>query len=602
MFARLQKDVGRWRVAGVPVERMINQPGEVSACDRLIASAKGSKDAVTFSQTGNAWTLENDVGLVLKGVLGPNREMVGEVAWNGRVFGSLGTMLQFATPRNWMGAREVTDVRFRRAGSCAEVFITAEGESAERRFALTMRTIVAPGERDFATEIVEVRNVGLVPLKADRIFFRPFAAERPNEEIRQVPNVWKGRTKGYWRLSDGTQYGVESTSPDAKNFCFWLGTRGEQHPDAAFVPSNSVELKPGETWHPQSPLSATVRVLRGETYSVSILGDTHFDAEPESVYHSHYDESNRWAKVQHEEFRRNGEMWRGRCRGLLAASAKLARENPTSFVLQMGDIVQGDCDDVPTHKRMLDDCIRLLRAPYSQDLPFLTVVGNHDVRGKGAREAYFSFAEPFMSKELGQRVRYPVFSFLKGGDLWVFCDFEMKDLSPIIETIETQPGVRHTFLVTHGPFTPAEDSFPVWRLGGSRTCDVLRPKLYELLSRRRAVILSGHSHLTAYYRHENASGGFAEFTANSVWKAPELATADSICEGAAEYGKRAAAKLTDARKTEFETAAKAFRPGLRDYYLSDGAGHARLNVSESGVTVDFYPGAATLPARTFRMK
>ena len=45
-----------------------------------------------------------------------------------------------------------------------------------------------------------------------------------------------------------------------------------------------------------------------DAYSVAILGDTHFDAEPESVYHSHYDESNKWAKVQHEEFRRNGEM------------------------------------------------------------------------------------------------------------------------------------------------------------------------------------------------------------------------------------------------------------------------------------------------------
>jgi len=25
-------------------------------------------------------------------------------------------------------------------------------------------------------------------------------------------------------------------------------------------------------------------------YSVAVLGDTHYDAEPESVYHSHYDE------------------------------------------------------------------------------------------------------------------------------------------------------------------------------------------------------------------------------------------------------------------------------------------------------------------------
>ena len=62
--------------------------------------------------------------------------------------------------------------------------------------------------------------------------------------------------------------------------------------------------------------TAGCRVFGGaeaDGYSVAILGDTHYDAEPESVYHSHYDESNKWAKIQHEEFRRNGEMWRTRC-------------------------------------------------------------------------------------------------------------------------------------------------------------------------------------------------------------------------------------------------------------------------------------------------
>ncbi len=102
----------------------------------------------------------------------------------------------------------------------------------------------------------------------------------------------------------------------------------------------------------------------GGRYSVAVLGDTHFDAEPESVYHAQYDNSNRWAKVQHEEFRRNGEMWRKRCREMLAASAQLAHGKPTEMILQLGDVIQGDCDDVATHKRMLDDCIRMLRSPY----------------------------------------------------------------------------------------------------------------------------------------------------------------------------------------------------------------------------------------------
>ena len=339
--------------------------------------------------------------------------------------------------------------------------------------------------------------------------------------------------------------------------------------------------------------------LASETaYGVAILGDTHFDAAPESLYHSHYDESNRWAKIQHEEFRRNGEMWASRCRELLAASGRLAAERPTDFVLQLGDLIQGDCDDVATHQKMMDDCIRLFRAAYPKDLPFLTVLGNHDIRGKGARKAYLDFAEPYMTRELGlpTRAKYPAFAWRKGPDLWVFCDFETKDLQPVIDCLVEVP--RYTFLVTHGPFTPCEDGFPAWRLGGNPACDSLRMKLYEVLSRRKAVVLSGHTHRTAYFRHENAFGGFTEFTANSVWRAPELATDAPMAEGVADYGRRAE-KMPEKRREEFFRTAEAFRPGLRAYYMSEGAGHCRLDVSDAGVTAAYYPGAATEPIRTF---
>ena len=338
-------------------------------------------------------------------------------------------------------------------------------------------------------------------------------------------------------------------------------------------------------------------------YSVSVLGDTHFDAEPESVYHSHYDESNRWAKVQHEEFRRNGEMWRDRCRKLLAASAKLAHEKGSDFVLQLGDIIQGDCDDVPTHKKMLDDCIKMLRTPYPQGIPFLTVMGNHDFRGKGAREAYLQFAEPFISREAGCIAKYPVFSFRRGPDLWVFCDFETKDIGAICACIEAAPSVRYTFLVTHGPFTcpDGEGSFR-WRLAGRPDCAAGRVRLYELLSRRHAIVLSGHTHTIAYYRHENSFGGFSEFTGNSVWKAPEIATAEPICDDATKYATLYLAGMDVKKRADYEKDAALFRPGVKDYFFNRGAGHFRLVVSANGVEMEFYPGAALVPARTFKLK
>ena len=52
---------------------------------------------------------------------------------------------------------------------------------------------------------------------------------------------------------------------------------------------------------------------KGRRYSVVVIGDTHFDLAPESVYHSLYDEPVEWLnRVQREEFARNGEMWKER--------------------------------------------------------------------------------------------------------------------------------------------------------------------------------------------------------------------------------------------------------------------------------------------------
>ena len=105
----------------------------------------------------------------------------------------------------------------------------------------------------------------------------------------------------------------------------------------------------------------------GSAYSVAVLGDTHFDQalQPEfvasygdltedvsatdmarytaqSTYHANWVENN---QTHFKEFLRNGDMWRERCPSLVAASAALAASKPTRFLLQVGDLVQGDCNN-----------------------------------------------------------------------------------------------------------------------------------------------------------------------------------------------------------------------------------------------------------------
>ena len=341
---------------------------------------------------------------------------------------------------------------------------------------------------------------------------------------------------------------------------------------------------------PSKPTAAAA-----SAYSVAVLGDTHFDAEPADVYHARCNEA---AKKKHlKEFKRNGEMWRERMPLLVAASGALAREKPTRFALQLGDIVQGDCDDPPTHVKMLEDALRTLRAAYPKGLPLLTVMGNHDKRGTGAKEAYLKFIEPYLSDQLGRKVSYPVFSFPVDNDLWVFCDLEMDDVNRVSDEVDAHPDARYVFLVTHGPATAQDAVRWYWHLGGRQPA--ARRRLVETLSRHHAIVLSGHTHSTTFYRHENEFGGFTEMTVNSVWTTPDQATAKPIHDRPEQYGTRSRDKVDAKSRAAYDREHEEFRSGLKEYFFSRAAGHCRLDVSDAGVTLSFYPGDARKPARKF---
>ena len=79
---------------------------------------------------------------------------------------------------------------------------------------------------------------------------------------------------------------------------------------------------------------------RDVDYSVSILGDTHFDAAPTSLYHGKWKprHPNDWRDRQ-GEFKRNQQMWAERLPRLIAAAARTRRPD-TAYLFQMGDLIQ----------------------------------------------------------------------------------------------------------------------------------------------------------------------------------------------------------------------------------------------------------------------
>ena len=73
----------------------------------------------------------------------------------------------------------------------------------------------------------------------------------------------------------------------------------------------------------------------GESYSVSILGDVHFDSTDRGEYHAKYRPEVPWkANVCEREFKRNAEMWRERMPRLIASAAAV-RTDDAAFLLQL---------------------------------------------------------------------------------------------------------------------------------------------------------------------------------------------------------------------------------------------------------------------------
>lgn len=351
-------------------------------------------------------------------------------------------------------------------------------------------------------------------------------------------------------------------------------------------------------------LSASGISRTGSRYSAVILGDTHYDVDPADVYHSFYDQPDeRLNRIQRSEFARNGEMWKDRCPRLVKR-ASLLPDARTRFVLQMGDLIQGDCGNPEVHRKMLDDSVEMLKS-YFPDLPFVTVVGNHDVRGTGADSAYKEYMMPKMSGELGKEIRKTTFSYDAGDDAFIVVDFNDPDDAEIEKLLDDTKGARHTFIVSHGPIIPTDTNSCRWFFHGWDTeyHTGARRHFRRLFAEREAICLCGHVHRTDFADWYGDGGRITQLTMNSVWSSEKAGTLQISHRGADEYGearKQGAGKINNYVD---ETALfDEYRPGLRSYMRCPCAGSYKLNVSAGRVFVDFYPGDSVSPGMRFRLR
>jgi len=350
------------------------------------------------------------------------------------------------------------------------------------------------------------------------------------------------------------------------------------------------------------------RKKASKPYSIVILGDTHFDTDPDTVYHSGYSDPNPTREANHrKEFGRNAEMWADRLPRLVKRAACLV-DDDTKMVFQMGDLIQGDTGSPEMHKKMLSDAFSVLKEAMGP-LPLVTVVGNHDIRSFDDSVSYPAYRECMtekMSEELSQAVEKTTFGFMVGPDAYIFVDFNKPDDEEIEKLLAKTEGARYTFVVEHGPLFPYESATSAnWILHGREKSPEARNHMRELFARRNAIVLCGHTHRTEFLDWQGEAGRITQMTMNSVWKSDGLAEYKVAAEGAAEYGslaQKAAQKAGSELKPEFVQMFNEVRPGIKAYSTSNAAGSYKLTVSDEGVTVTLYGGDSTRPSAKFDLR
>ena len=253
-----------------------------------------------------------------------------------------------------------------------------------------------------------------------------------------------------------------------------------------------------------SLLLSVVSAADDGAYRAMFLGDIHYDAKE---YHPDY-------KVK-SSFKRNLTMWEGASQQLLkAAGEEAAREN-VAFVVQLGDITQGDSDTPELQEKMFRTAFGILKQTFP-DRRLPVVKGNHDVRDANAKTDNGPAARallPLVADELKvSKLADGNYTFMQGKDLFIVIDGFVGRKKPaefVRKALEAHPDARYVFLLTHLPVLPACAKYPVWLLPGFE-------EIAAMLETRKALVIAAHTHRPSVTTRTTPRGKLTQIVVSSM--------------------------------------------------------------------------------------
>jgi hypothetical protein len=333
------------------------------------------------------------------------------------------------------------------------------------------------------------------------------------------------------------------------------------------------------------------------SYDILLLGDLHYDDKECRQDIEHLPDNRK------KELERNLSLWQkesGPIPAMLLEAGGLTKK--TTFGVQLGDIIQGDCGAGKLHKKSLTSVLEMLKChlqPNSKDWHLFAIKGNHDIRGKGATQAFNSVMLPYLEDQFGQKcpVKWRAdFILMHKGDLYVFFDSINADLRFAENALKEHTDARHVFFLTHLPVLPASTgSKPFWVVFEKNA--KYRRRLLDALASRNAIVLTAHIHATTLLNYASEKGTVTQFSSFSMPSKWEGTRKFSVSDGMTQLK-----MAMDKAGQENPDLLKDFRNNLSNYKVfSPKASYNVLHVTPTEVNVERYafPGQNT---QTIKLK
>ena len=314
----------------------------------------------------------------------------------------------------------------------------------------------------------------------------------------------------------------------------------------------------------------------GESYNFLMISDPHLGAADTYCTDPAVPKKFRTKKDIHRADRCMP-VFRAMCEDMVKKS-----DTGTRFLFEAGDLVEGGTRGEAVHKKVLADAVALLKTYFK--CPIYMVKGNHEAYGMGGEAAYRAVLLPELAKTLGkEKMDSANYVVTRDGDLFIFIDcYSGASAEPWAFVRRTLHGLkskpRYVFVGMHPPVIPS-----FWNQRE------IRPVL-DLLLDYNAVLLCGHCHRNSITTFEKNGKKLVQVTVSSLLD-PKLAkmrihpAENTVKERLSGYRDNLKYRLqSEAFIPDFDREWAAYITGYRDF---GGAGYARIDVSDKGVSVTY---------------